>query len=68
MNMIQWGTQFYKDMIEFWKKINRKEANILPFEYESVDPIFKRTELHSVYDTDESLWEPTFKVIYFFFG
>ena len=28
--MIQWGTQFYKDMIEFWKKIIRKEANILP--------------------------------------
>ena len=68
MNIIQWGTQFYKDMIEFWKKIIRKEANILPFEYESVDLIFKRTELHSVYDTDKSLWEPTFKVIYFFFG
>lgn len=62
--MIQWGTQFYKDMSEFWKKINMKE----PFEYESVDPIFKRTELHSVYDTDESLRESTFKVIYFFFG
>ena len=41
--MIQWGTQFYKDIIEFWKKINRKKAHILPFEYESVDPIFKRT-------------------------
>ena len=48
--MIQWGTQFYKDMIEFWKKINIKEANILPFEYKSVDPIFKRTELHAVND------------------
>lgn len=45
MNMIQWGTQFHKDMIEFWKKINRKEANILPFEYENVDLIFNRTDL-----------------------